>query len=225
MAITTPREIPDYLASRTAVTNVDLDAPSTYEFAPFQEVTARFAGESLRLGTTTARLRVGQQLVESDHVGAVASVMAAITTNMLQNECAARWTILSGNVDLTDGEALFNATVGNLVAAGSKDAAKLNLGFAALAAGEMNGQPCGAEPRSLVVPAGKLLTAHALVDSFADAVRPRVFGVPGDWLGTGAWSPGALRENELAGSVILDAWQNVGFAPVARAGDVRIDMA
>ena len=242
LATTTPRLCRDFRAHPSAISDIEIDSPNLFEFQPFQQVIGKFSGQTLSLGSTSARLRFSPQLIESDDVSAVTSVVTAATVSMMQNELIEFAALLTTNAALTDGRDWFNATDANLISGGGKDLATVAAGIAALSAIELNGKPGNAQPRSLIVPSGDVLTAKALVD-FADGPAMQVFGLPESWIGSDSWflfpdavsypsilrgslrpdgltvewSPGEQTQSEPAGSLILESLHAVGYAPISRS--------
>ena len=135
LAVTTPRLCRDFKPHPTAVADIEISAPNVYEFEPFQQVIGKFSARRLAWASTSARLRFSPQLVESDDVSAVTSVVTAATLSMLQNELIEFCSLLTTNGNLSRWPRMVrHATDANLIEGGGKDLATLSAGIAALAA-------------------------------------------------------------------------------------------
>ncbi|HRP23621.1 MAG TPA: hypothetical protein PLF79_08685 [Thauera sp.] len=157
-------ECRDFKPLETAATGVDLELPEVRELGePISGYVAFGAGNTAQLKTYSRILRIARNLIINDQAGMIADTVAQLGAAAARTEARELYAVLESNPTMDDGELVFHADHGNIVAS-ALDVTSLGTAMAALRTMTLTGGNAADLPAAhLVVAADLELAARKLV--------------------------------------------------------------
>ena len=213
-AFCSPVECTDFKPTEIASTGLDIELPEVGEHGEMKTGLVLFGqGNTAQLRSYGRVLSAARQLIINDQAGMIADAVAQIGAAAARTEAREVYAALESNPTLADGELVFHAAHGNIVAS-ALDGTSLGAAMAALRTMEMiGGNLADLAAAHLVVSADLELAARKLVHEAGLQVSVTASGR----LSTGRWfllpdheaapTVGVLRLKGNTNPLRIEAWR------------------